>query len=69
MIADYLRSETHFATFYCFNTNQGYFEVGNCAPFIPESASPNDPGVSVLNWHLGKCGGGLLGRYEKRRQG
>lgn len=51
VIADYLRSETHFATFYCFNTNQGYFEVGNCAPFIPESASSNDPGVSVLNWH------------------
>jgi hypothetical protein len=45
-IADYLRTETHFATFYCYNTNQGYFQAGNSAPFIPEWVSSNNPAGS-----------------------
>jgi hypothetical protein len=61
VIADYLRSETHFATFYCFNTNQGYFEVGNCAPFIPESASSNSPGASALYGEADSSNGGSSG--------
>jgi hypothetical protein len=48
-IADYLRTEAHFATFYCYNTNQGYFQAGNSAPFIPESVSSNNPTSSGFN--------------------
>jgi hypothetical protein len=60
-IADYLRNEAHFATFYCFNTNQGYFEVGNSAPFIPESASSNNPGGWALYGDAVSSNGGSSG--------
>jgi hypothetical protein len=56
--ADYLGNEAHFATFYCLNTNQGYFEVGNSAPFIPESASSNNPGASALYGDVDSSNGG-----------
>jgi hypothetical protein len=48
-IADYLRTETHFATFFCYNTNQGFFQVGNFAQFIPESVSPYNPAGPGVN--------------------
>lgn len=42
----YLQNPDHYATFYCTNTNQGYFRVANSEPFIPpqsgvsQNASP-----------------------------
>ena len=60
-IADYLRNEVHFATFNCFNTNQGYFEVGHSAPFIPESASSNTPGAWALYGDADSSNGGSSG--------
>jgi hypothetical protein len=65
-IADYLRSETHFATFYCYNTNHGYFEVVNAETFVSESVSSNDTGAPagqspVLNVNGGGDSSGSAG--------
>jgi hypothetical protein len=57
-IADYLRSENHFATFYCYNTNHGYFEVVNAETFDSGSASSNDSGASGQSTVVTVNGGG-----------
>jgi hypothetical protein len=64
-IADYLQSETHFATFYCYNTNQGYFEVANSTALIPASLSSNNSDTpvvwaSALNLNGGSSGNGAV---------
>ena len=37
--AAYLQNPDHYATFYCTNTNQGYFRVTNSEPFIPPQSA------------------------------
>lgn len=54
-IVEYLNSPDHYATFYCVNSDQGYFAAGNSEPFIL-GAAPKGPGgppvwASVLNIH------------------
>jgi hypothetical protein len=38
-VITYLQNPDHYATFYCTNTNQGYFRVANSEPFIPPTPS------------------------------
>jgi hypothetical protein len=41
-VANYLQNPDHYATFYCTNTNQGYFQAGSSEPFVlPQSGSQN----------------------------
>jgi hypothetical protein len=42
-VTDYLRNPDHYATFYCANTNQGYFRAANSEPFVPQSVAPQNP--------------------------
>jgi hypothetical protein len=39
-VVNYLQNPNHYATFYCTNTNQGYFQAGSSEPsVVPPSAS------------------------------
>jgi hypothetical protein len=80
-IADYLQSETHFATFYCHNTDRGYFEVVNAETFVSGSITSDNatghPPVVIVNGDgnsgngavvLSGSTGGWTGRDRKDRR-
>jgi hypothetical protein len=48
-VATYLRNPDHYATFYCSNTSQGYFQSATSEPFTPPrfAASPNPSPAAV----------------------
>jgi hypothetical protein len=43
-VTNYLQNPDHYATFYCANTNQGYFQAANSEPFAPpQSVAAQSP--------------------------
>ncbi|MGA7128467.1 MAG: hypothetical protein WBZ19_19290 [Chthoniobacterales bacterium] len=44
---DYLRNPDHYATFYCANTNQGYFQAANSEPFVSQSVAAQPPNAAA----------------------
>ena len=48
-VTTYLQNPDHYATFYCSNTEQGYFQAASSEPFAPAqfSASPNPSPAAV----------------------
>jgi hypothetical protein len=47
-IVDYLTNPNHYATFYCANSNQGYFVAASSAPFVLGSAIPQGSSSALL---------------------
>jgi hypothetical protein len=64
-IADYLNGPEHYATFYCVNSDQGFFSASDSQPFLlgprPNGSSGPLVWASVLNLHgsPGSSGGGV----------
>jgi hypothetical protein len=47
-VINYLQNPDHYATFYCANTKQGYFQAANSEPFTPaQSSAAQSPNLAA----------------------